>query len=528
MKIMEDTFPPRLDKKKLVVVLLGFFLLFVFLFSAIMICPVSHDEHLYVTAGILNQDYTLYIDFGYLQTPYLPILYSSCFNVLGTTYYLLVAKILCFLFMTVSAVFVYLILFRITMDLYGSMGLFLLFMLDNIILLTAGYSTASVMPMAFSLLAFYLFMEGVTSEKISLLFVFGCGFALAISAGTKLYYCSFFPPYVLTALFFPRRVSFRERVLRGTVPLVLGITVGSIPVLLYLFHDREAFVFHNWGYHTLNTAWRESIGYTRSMSIPGKIAYVLGWMATPSALVLMAGFLFLVFKNCNESKTCQLRSWIVSTPLAPLALLLILFSTFAIFLATPIWPYYLSLPIPYMIILMGVLFGRLSIGNRTQCKRLLVCMVLCLVLADKGRFFKYFLYLPETDRWSGIAVHRTACKIREALSPIGEGEKMATLSPLYAAEAGISIYRELATGPFLYRIGDLMPESKINQFQTTSPRTLFHLLDQDPPRAILVGLQKEYGLESPFIEYAEKNNYQLLPEDFDKLSLYVRDGSNRR
>ena len=43
--------------------------------------------------------------------------------------------------------------------------------------------------------------------------------------------------------------------------------------------------------------------------------------------------------------------------------------------------------------------------------------------------------------------------------------KIATLSPLYAIEANLPIYHELATGPFLYRVGDLLRPEQRKQVQ---------------------------------------------------------------
>jgi hypothetical protein len=141
------------------------------------------------------------------------------------------------------------------------------------------------------------------------------------------------------------------------------------------------------------------------------------------------------------------------------------------------------------------------------------------LLSGRVGLFKYFGRFYYTDTWVGVSIHRISEKIRENIGEIGNDGKVATLSPLFAVEAGLPIYKELATGPFLYRVGDLIPEDKMALTPGTSPERLHDLFEKDPPGAIFVGFE-DY-LDLPFIEYAEKNNYIKVEEDFNKDTLYV-------
>lgn len=47
-------------------------LILIGLFAYTMTHRLSHDEQMYITAGVLLKQYRLYQDFAYLQMPYLP------------------------------------------------------------------------------------------------------------------------------------------------------------------------------------------------------------------------------------------------------------------------------------------------------------------------------------------------------------------------------------------------------------------------------------------------------------------------
>jgi hypothetical protein len=95
------------------------------------------------------------------------------------------------------------------------------------------------------------------------------------------------------------------------------------------------------------------------------------------------------------------------------------------------------------------------------------------------------------------------------------------------------IYSEFATGPFLYRVGELLSSEDHGRYKGTSPSAVAELLVQDPPAASLVhGDESEYAepeyaeseyeeLESPLRQFAEEYGYQLVERDFDGIELYV-------
>ena len=60
--------------------------------TLVLCVPLSHDEHMYVTAGMLLREHAVYADFAYLQAPYLPLLYAPVFGLTGGSHLLLCAR----------------------------------------------------------------------------------------------------------------------------------------------------------------------------------------------------------------------------------------------------------------------------------------------------------------------------------------------------------------------------------------------------------------------------------------------------
>jgi hypothetical protein len=84
------------------------------------------------------------------------------------------------------------------------------------------------------------------------------------------------------------------------------------------------------------------------------------------------------------------------------------------------------------------------------------------------------------------------------------------------------VYDEFATGPFLYRVGDLLSVEERELYVGTSASTVGALLSGRPPAAILVG-KYPGGLDEPIEEFAFTHEYQRvnlehLPSD---MRLYI-------
>jgi hypothetical protein len=87
-----------------------------------------------------------------------------------------------------------------------------------------------------------------------------------------------------------------------------------------------------------------------------------------------------------------------------------------------------------------------------------------------------------------------------------------TLAPLFPLEAGLSIYPELATGPFAYRVGGLLSPDERRVQRIFTIDDIETVLNARPPRALFLGFEDE-DLEEPLAQYAQarKYRYHQLP-----------------
>jgi len=145
------------------IIALIFIILNLGIFSYMMIEEPWDDENMYVSAVVLIQHYSLYQDFPFLQMPYLPILYGTIFQITGTTYYFLTAKLINFFFMAISCLLLFLTSPRITKNALFALGLLFLFLFNDVTIFAMKYSANTIVPIAFSLLGVYLFLVAVSS-----------------------------------------------------------------------------------------------------------------------------------------------------------------------------------------------------------------------------------------------------------------------------------------------------------------------------------------------------------------------------
>lgn len=479
------------------------------------------DENMYICAGVLIQNHTLYKDFAFLQMPYLPFCYAIIYKLIGTTYYLLIAELVNFAFMAMSCLLIFLISHHFSKNIFVSSGNLLLFLFNDIIISTMSYSANTILPIAFSLLGFYLYIIFMSPNSINRLGIFFSGIAIAISIGTKLYYVATLPPFFIISLIQPKSLSFKKRIINGFIPLAAGIMIGLLPVFYYLTNDVDIFIFNNFGYHKLNTLYREITGYTRSMSTITKIYYGMRISKLPSNIALLIGIFFLFFTLSSEKKNIKssMMHFIKTENL--LLILLILFTTTASFTPTPLWLHYFALPFPYFVILVAFWYGHLTIPNKKLTQILICCLILVSLFGSGTALFRHVYQIFNPDKWTSLIVHKRAEQMKYYIGTVKNNQKVATLSPIFALEGGLPVYKELSTGTFIYRLGELLPERITNKYSYVSSQNIDELFEKDPPKAILVDLTGKYDFYKPFIKYAEEKNFKKIQKDLQGLILYV-------
>jgi hypothetical protein len=119
--------------------------------------------------------------------------------------------------------------------------------------------------------------------------------------------------------------------------------------------------------------------------------------------------------------------------------------------------------------------------------------------------------------WVPIRLHQEAERIRATVeSRSGEGAVL-TLSPLWAIESGLPIYKEFVTGPFGYRVSHLLSEDEAAARRLPWRVGITSFIEAHRPRAILTG-QDEERVERPLIRAAEELGYHPIETSLGRVT----------
>ena len=466
----------------------------------------DHNEHMYVTAGALLADgKALYSEFPYLQMPLLPHLYNALYRLSGESQFLLKAKIFTWIAWVAAALALYWLSWMWSEDKLWSLAIVLLFVVNRHFARTLHEASNYAFPIAASLASLAVAARGLRRDRKLLLFLIS-GLLAGIGFAAKAYHVVVALPLAVGLCFAVGAPTFAARLRRQTLPFACGFAIGMLPVLYYSVTDFELFWFQNFEFHRLTTLKYADLGYPRAMDLPGKIAWFLETQSPASTVVLgvlLVASLGLAVRGSERPQR---------VPGADPAILGILVATVcltsaAVFAMTPVWPQYLSLPVPYLLLLIGALRARARPGGRLLLTGLaLVCFLAC--MRPPAMYHRIHDAL-DSKNWIASQVQEGSENIRRILESKKLTGRVATLQPLWAIEAGLPIYEEFATGPFIFAVGDRMNDRQRERVVGTSPKYLEELFGKEPPAAILTGFYGRDILweETALTRYARLHGY---------------------
>jgi hypothetical protein len=517
-----------MEKNRIVLWLLAsIVLLAIFGAFAKIMSGFNHNEHMYIAASVLvAQNQLPYKDFAYLQTPYLPLLYGNLYRLLGVgAYYLLIGKLISFIFLSMTSIILFFLGLRVLHDVALALGVVALFLLNMTIVSPATEVSNYIMPVAFSMMSIYVFHISVIENRLRPFGAALAGILLAIAIGTRLTYATVVIPFAVVILLYPAIGERSAGTLKDSVayvlfPFVSGIAVGLLPTLFFM-SDLEALVFNNLGYHNVNSHWRQITGHSGPISLYAKVAHAHEIYFQADNLILMLGVLLGFGFSISNSQTLKQSMKQVHAG-AFLATLLVLLAVLTALVPTPSWPAYFAMPVSFLFLLLIHSCASETVEIANLHRRLLLILVFLSSIYNGPALLKAGLSLMHRDGWTGLHVHDVSTGIRNVLADYGMDTdgKIATLSPLFVIESNLPIYAELSTGPFLYRVGDLLTPEQRNHFVGTSAKSIGDLFAKDPPAGIIVGF--EGTLEKALLEYAISNNYSRTDVAGFGGELYVR------
>jgi hypothetical protein len=111
--------------------------------------------------------------------------------------------------------------------------------------------------------------------------------------------------------------------------------------------------------------------------------------------------------------------------------------------------------------------------------------------------------LTTPSRWTPMKAH----DIGTSILPVVSQGTIVTLAPIYPLEAGLTVFPELATGPFAYRVGTLMSAEERRRQRILDVDDMGSVIGERKPAALLLGFEPE-ELEEPLAQYAQQQKYR--------------------
>ncbi|MGA7732159.1 MAG: hypothetical protein WCD37_12920 [Chloroflexia bacterium] len=492
---------------------MGLFFCFVFvlLLQAAMHKELNHDEQMYVSSGaLLVRSQLPYVDYPYFQMPLPAFVYGVAFHGWGDL--LLVARLLNTLFAFGTCLLLFSLVWRLSVGISSllrialSAGSVLLYISGSQFIYTSGLAWNHDLPVLLTLVSLALLMPGKSTGNMATRVMFS-GFGLGLAASTRLLFLPAIVPFGFAIMLGSNTRSAMG--LRRLILFGIGFVLGLLPSLLFLVMSPGEFFFGNVTYHGFNEQYWRSVGYERAMTPAGKLGYAFDVLVSePSNWLLLLGML-IVLVIVSRGPTRD-RVMVVILPFLTAAALFL-----CALVPTPTWLQYFYAP--YAMLAVAFALGTVSLV-RTRRRRLAVSLFALVTVVSVAYSVLRYISLGNmlaVDDWAPGIVSRVGREIREAV-PAGT---VVTLAPIYPLQTGLDIYPGLASGPFGFRVANILSAKERAEHGLISAEEALRLMSERPPEGILAG--SEGALEAPLVQFAIERGYKEV-ELSNGLSLWVR------
>lgn len=495
------------------------------LFARVMAYPLQHDEQFYVSAGVLFDRYPLYSGIGFTHLPNTALLFAGAFALFGDANYLLIGRLL--VFGAWIATFAALLLIArdyVRSTLIGGLMIALLALNPMFLNATGMTATNNLLPVPFMLFGLHLFLRAADRSEPSPVLAFASGLLLAAAAGFKANYLVLLLPFGIAALLVPPAASLRTRLIRVALPLLIGGLIGGLPAILYALDDPESFVAH-----VISAHRGPQLAYWAANADPAdpKVIGVAGKFLLAHRLWLsgVAMLTLVLLLSLGVIAAARRRSFILRWPHLLVAGLAASGAVIS-FLPTPAFPQYFTPPLPFAVILAGMLFGSLDGAGRQLARPLVAAVLVLTVITGAPLLLPSLAGLTKPGGWTGIRVARDGAAIAALVRERAGHGPVATLSPIHALEGHLPVYPQFALGPFAVRAAQWVPEGeRLHYAYFVTPEAIPALLDARPPAAILSGMEGQ--TDAALDAFAQGRGYRLFPlslkkaEDAERVRLYL-------
>lgn len=466
--------------------------------------PLNRDENLFVTVSAMAGLGNLYDELGYNHLPYFPWLLGSVYRLTGTEHYLLVGRLVALLGWATAVLALWLIARRARAGFLAFCACSLLLMGNVLLLGKSGMLVSNnFLPVPAALLAVYFLLLGLDMHRPSPRNCLIAGLLVSVAIGFKANYVFLAPVLAVATVVAPASRSLRDRLLHQCLPLAAGGLIGGAPILLVMASDPDGFFAHTLRYFIeMQAAYWSDATEVGAISAAQKVLLAeSAWNSDASllALVGIVALVTLILAHDWRAGIARLRTW----PMLMLACLTG-FGIAVAFVPTPSFPQYFVPPIPFIIAAVLLLRGATFPDDKRAADSVMLALALMALLCSSSRLVPGLLSLGWPSRLHSMELHREMRSLAQQ-SGLRPGDTAATLTPVLALEAGLTVPPEFAAGQFTYRVADHLPARDRRHYTTTSPSSLSTFLDSLAPAAIVISGKEK--LEEPFARYAREHGY---------------------
>ena len=475
----------------------------------------SDDNHFAMGAQLVAEGYMPYVHYPYFQMPYAAYIFGAVLKLDLSAYKYLTLRLVNLGFCLTALAIVYFISLEAAKSKVVALTGVLLLSASEFWSLAAEQLNSYAIANLFALLSFgcLIFANQSINKRIFLSSLF-----LGAAIASKLYYALLAPPILVFAMTISQPATGRA-VLRAFALWSAGLAVAFIPVGFIAAVDPVAFVFGNYGYHIINSEYRELSLSGEGMSLPAKLKFLAQILGKPTYLsIAILGFFMIPYLRLHFT-TRQFEHRALLAAAGCFAFMLV-----AAMIPRPLWPSYFLAPLPFAAISLAYVYGVASKTEEFNAQRWNLRMISVAAFVASLTVPTNLYHIKKAmslDEWSTLSIHQQGRQLHDIVVAQGLEGKMFAFEGLYAIEGGFPFYPQMAGANFAYRVGDLMDDRLRVRSHVTSKANLASVLDAAPPAAILVSGRFD-KFNSEIVRYATTNKYKELETRLPEHRFFVR------
>jgi 4-amino-4-deoxy-L-arabinose transferase-like glycosyltransferase len=467
----------------------------------------NHDEHQFMASAYMFARHGLqpYRDFAYFHMPNLVYLYSLFFF---TPAPFLTARLfngLCAFGLCLTIFLVARSQFRRLGPLAAAViaGASAILLSNNILFRITSCAVWNHSSAIFCAVLGFLLLSKAVPEPRPVSFMWS-GFALGMATGIRLTFAPLFAPFLL-AIVGSRSISWRRKGL-GVLAFAVGALAANLPVIYFALTRYSDVRFDIFEYTKLSTRfYTDRLHIVTLQTWMEKLhhLFLIFWLQWPNSLIPNVALVALVLLGIGIIRRMSRPKFEVVVLMALLPFLLL-----GAFAPTPTQHQYFLALVPFLL-LLG-LYALASLDSLGLLRTGAAVVVIAAVISFFGRNesanrITELKSLLHPSSWVPLQVVKESRWLKSHVVSSEQG-KVLTLSPIYAIEAGLPIYREFVTGPFGWRVSDMLsPEDAATRKLPWAPG-IGEWLVKNPPIAVLTGKERKED-EEPIIREISRLGY---------------------